>query len=93
MTISHTRQRPRHKLQTALPRVLRPRARTHLPQIVDVEQPGGHRDDEHVPARVHVVHTLGERERRLLWGGRARVPGAEGAVRGAGEEGVCEYER
>lgn len=86
LSVSHARQRPRHKFQAALTCL---RGRVHLAYVVDVEKSTGHRDNECVVHEVHVVHAFGKAMRGLLWRGRARVPEADSAVPGAGDERIC----
>ena len=57
LPVYHTRQTPRHELQTALPLL---RRRVHLPDIVYVENPAGHGDHQRIPRQIHMVHALRE---------------------------------
>lgn len=85
LAIRHARQRPRHILETTLALL---GGGVHLPDIIDVEQPARHADDEGVVHQVEVVDALGGLVRGLLCGDGAGVPEAECAVPGAGDEYV-----
>ena len=86
LPVCHTRQTPRHKLQTTFPRL---RRLAHLTDIVNVEQSTRHGHHERVVDEVHAIHTLGEGVRRHLGHFCTRIPETQRLVPGAGDEGIC----
>ncbi len=60
----------------------------HLPNIENVKEATSESEDEAVADGVHKVDALGELVRGLLRGGRARVPEADFAIPGTGDDGI-----
>ena len=85
LPVRHTRQTPRHKLETTFPRL---RRLAHLADIINMEQPARHGHHERVVDEVHAVHTLWERMRRHLGRRHARIPEAQRLVPGASDEHI-----
>ena len=56
LTVRHTCQSTRHEFETAVPGL---RRLVHLPDVVDVEEAAGHRDNEGVVDQVHEVYAFG----------------------------------
>ena len=77
MAVGHARQRPRHELETALPLLLR---HVHLADVVDVEQPARHRNDQQIIRQVHAVDALWDGVRGLLGRRRPGVPESDRAI-------------
>ena len=85
LSIRHTRQRSRHELQAAFPRLL---WLLHLSDVEDVEEPAGHRDDQVVPDEVHEVDAFRLLVRGNLRCGGSWIPEADSAIPGARDQSI-----
>lgn len=65
LTVNHTCKTAGEELQTAFPLL---RGRVHATNIVDMEQPARHCNNERCPRNVHVVYTFRKCMGRLLCG-------------------------
>ncbi len=60
----------------------------HLPNIENAKEAASESEDEAVADGVHKVDALGKLVRGLLRGGRTRVPEADFAIPGTGDDGI-----
>jgi hypothetical protein len=89
LSIHHARQCAGHELQTTLSAL----RRIHLSDVIDMEETTGHRYDKRVVNKVHLINTLWNAVRRLLWGRCAGIPETHSAVPRATDNSIYVYNK